>query len=56
MAVEIDGNEVPLAARLSAKFWIYELPVEERAVGKKRMEKNNCREFWIRFGWERAVG
>lgn len=52
MAVEIDGNEVPLLARLSAEFWIYELPVKERAVREKRMEENDCGEFGIWLDWE----
>lgn len=52
MAVEIDGNEIPLPASLSAKFRIYELPVKGRTIRKKRMEENDRREFWVWLGWE----
>jgi len=52
VAVEIDGDEVPLVARLSPKFRIYELSVKERAIREKRMEENDCRELWIRLSWE----
>jgi hypothetical protein len=52
MAVEINGNEVPLVARLSAKFRINKLSVKERAIREQRVEENDCREFWIWLGWE----